>query len=164
MHQKDGKDLTPSTATSYFLTVLVPQYKEKMSLRTSRELRSTAKALDMVAQGCTDRAADVLAQRYKALEMSLADQNWARAQHIELIPPEGAVLTDHDELVMATKEQSAELKMRQMMALPAWRPYTKGDGRGDEKGKNKGKGKGKKGQGSKTSWQTGAEADKPPPA
>ena len=50
---KGGKDLTPSTATSYFLTVLVPQYKEKMPRRTSREPRSTAKALD---SGNTDRA------------------------------------------------------------------------------------------------------------
>ena len=81
-----------------------------MSLRTSRELRSTAKALDLTAQGITDRAADALSQRYKALDMSLADRNWSQAQHIELIPAEQAVLTDHDEL-MATKEQSADLKM-----------------------------------------------------
>ena len=56
LHQKDGKNLTPATATSYFLTVLVPQYQEKMSLRTSSELRSTAKAFDLVAQGNTERA------------------------------------------------------------------------------------------------------------
>ena len=87
-----------------------PHAEERMSVRTSRELRSTAKALDLTAQGITDRAADALSQRYKALDMSLADRNWSQAQHIELIPAEQAVLTDHDEL-MATKEQSADLKM-----------------------------------------------------
>eukprot|EP00438_Fugacium_kawagutii_P015911 Skav211119 [mRNA] locus=scaffold2659:123518:130322:- [translate_table: standard] len=142
MHQYDGKNLTPSTGTSYFLTVIVPQYRDKLSMRTSRELRSTAKALDLIAQGKQDRAADVLAQRYKALEMSLADQGWQRAQHLELIPAEGAVLTEHDELVMVTKEQKDDLKLRAMATGATW----KGQGKYEpEKGKTKGKGKGKKG-------------------
>ena len=47
MHQGAGTNLTPSAASSYFLTVIVPQYKERLTLRTSRELRTTAKALDL---------------------------------------------------------------------------------------------------------------------
>ena len=49
-----GLDLTPASASSYFLTVIVPTYKERLSLRTSRELRSIAKALDLLAQGHND--------------------------------------------------------------------------------------------------------------
>ena len=54
MHLKTERNLTPATATSYFLTVLVPQYKEKMNLRTNRELRTLCKALDLVASGNAD--------------------------------------------------------------------------------------------------------------
>eukprot|EP00438_Fugacium_kawagutii_P016768 Skav231119 [mRNA] locus=scaffold7:90570:104623:- [translate_table: standard] len=162
MNQQDGKNLTPSTGTSYFLTVLVPQYREKLSLRTSRELRSTAKALDLIAQGHQDRAADVLAQRYKALEVSLADQSWSRAQHLELIPAEGAILTEHDELVMATREQKDEIRMRNMVSGSQWRTTQRYDTKGDEKGKSKGKGKGKKGQRTNHGG-AGTENDKPPP-
>ena len=53
MHSKTERNLTPATATSYFLTVLVPQYKEKMNLRTS-------KALDLVASGNAESAGDLL--------------------------------------------------------------------------------------------------------
>lgn len=158
----DGRNLTPSTATSYFLTVVVPQYRDRLSLRTSREMRSTAKILDLVAQGLHGQAADVLAQRYKALEMSLADQNWLRAQHLELIPAEGAVLTEPDELVMATKEQKSEMKLKALVSQNPWRPRE--FSKGDEKGKTKGKGKGKKGQRMTTPGSGGTEGDKPPPA
>eukprot|EP00438_Fugacium_kawagutii_P020464 Skav206769 [mRNA] locus=scaffold167:516646:518277:+ [translate_table: standard] len=162
LHQKSGRNMTPSTGTAYFLTVVVPQYRDRLPLRASRELRTIAKALDLVAQGEAARAADVLAQRYKALEMSLSDQNWSRAQHVELIPPDGAVLTEHDELVMATKEQTSELKMRQLMGMPLWRGAPRGEVRTDEKGRPKGKGKGKKGQ--KSNHHPAGEGDKPPPA
>ena len=48
---KTERNLTPATATSYFLTVLIPQYRGKMNLRTSRELRTLCKALDLLASG-----------------------------------------------------------------------------------------------------------------
>eukprot|EP00438_Fugacium_kawagutii_P012792 Skav211672 [mRNA] locus=scaffold216:125247:126899:+ [translate_table: standard] len=160
---QDGRDLTPSTGTSYYLTVLIPQYRDRLSLRTSRELRSTAKALDLIAQGRQDKAADVLAQRYKALEVSLADQSWSRAQHLELIQAEGAVLTEHDELVMATKEQKEEIRMKNMVAASSWRP-PRTDYKGDEKGKSKGQGNGKKGQKTSPQGGGGTENDKPPPS
>eukprot|EP00435_Cladocopium_sp_Y103_P051754 s280_g16.t1 len=154
------QNLTPATASSYYLTVIVPQYRERLNLRTSRELRSIAKALDLLAQGKNDKAGDVLSQRYKALELSLADQSWGRAQFIELIPPEGASLVEKDEVLMASKEQSTEQKLRASLAPNLWRPSQKGEGKTDEKGKSKGKGKGKKGRGPGMK----PEPEKPPPS
>eukprot|EP00435_Cladocopium_sp_Y103_P071888 s240_g38.t1 len=52
--------------TSYFLTVLIPQYRDRLNLRTSRELRSIAKALDLIAQGPHDRAGDVLSHEIQS--------------------------------------------------------------------------------------------------
>ena len=146
MHLKTERNLTPATATSYFLTVLVPQYKERMNLRTNRELRTLCKALDLVASGNAESAGDLLGQRIKSLELYLADQAWSRAQHLELIPPEGVNLVGKDETLMATKEQATDQKMRLLIAGQQWRPLPKGKGDQFEKGKGKGKEKGKKGK------------------
>ena len=146
MNLKSGQNLTPSTATSYLLTVVFPLHQHKLNLRVQREMRTISKALDLMAMGENERSADVLAQRLKALEMMVADQTWSRAQHLELLPPEGATLVEADESWMATREQVLEAKMRSM----------KGKGVGKEsdgKGKNHdGKGKNKKGQ-KWGSWQ-----------
>ena len=87
-----GQNQTPATATSYYLTVVAPSYRDRMNIRMAREMKTIAKALDLVATGRHPEAADALAQRYKALELQMSDQTWARAQHLELIPPEGASL------------------------------------------------------------------------
>ena len=83
---------------------------------------------------------------------------------MELIPPEGASLVEKDEMLMASKEQSVEQKMRATLGTPQWRAPQKGDAKGDEKGKTKGKGKGKKGRGPGNNWAHQQEPDKPPAA
>ena len=147
MHTKTERNLTPATATSYFLTVIIPQYREKMNLRTSRELRTLCKALDLIANGNPESAGDILGQRVKSLELYLSDQAWSRAQHLELIPPEGVNLVGKDETLMATKEQATEQKMKLLIAGQQWKGNSKGK-MSDyyEKGKGKGKEKGKKGK------------------
>ena len=106
----------------------------------------------------------MIAQRVKSIEVSLSDQNWNRAQHLELIPQEDAVLLEKDELAMATKEMADEQKLRASQSSLGWRPSQwKGDHQ--EKGKSKGKGKNKKGKGTQSGWQPSTgEQDKPPPA
>lgn len=138
----DLKDRTPAVATSYLLTMILPLYKERMNVRMMRELRTLAGALDQIAIGCPEKAADLLSQRLKALELMLSDQGWARAQYLELIPMEGAGLAEPEEQRMASKEQALEAKIRQY--LPSgWKKEEKPHGEGKGKGK---KGKGKKGK------------------
>lgn len=79
MYLNPGKNLTPSSATSYLLTILGPTHRDYLTIRTSRELRTVAKVLDLLVQGWYERAADICAQRFKALELSLTDQGWSRA-------------------------------------------------------------------------------------
>ena len=156
LKDESGQSMTPSTATSYFLTVMVPTYHDKMNLRLRREMRTVALALDQVAAGQTPQAADTLAQRLKALELQVSDQSWSRAQHLELLPPEGAALVDKDEAYMATKEQAVDAKMR--TAISGGNPKGKGKDEGP-------KGKGKKGKGHQTKgWGGGHEPEKAPPA
>ena len=110
--QSGHENLTPATATNYFLTVLLPLHRDKLNLRVQQEFRTIAKALDPIAMGAQEEAADVLAQRMKALELMVADQSWARAAHIELLPPEGATLVEPDESWVATREHIHESKLR----------------------------------------------------
>ena len=140
-------DRTPPVATPYLLTVILPTYREKVTMRLLRELKTLSYALDFLALGQGERASDILAQR---LELVLSDQGWNRAQFLELIPPEGAGLVDPEEQRMASKEQALDAKLKSY--LPAG--WKKNDGgKGEEKGGKAGKkGKGL-GKNDKTDWK-----------
>ena len=151
--------MTPATATGYLLTVLIPTHKDKLGVRLLRELRTISMALDYVATGRQEAAADLLAQRMKALELQLVDGGWQRAQYLELIQPEGARLAQQEEQRMAAREQATEAKLRlQVQPKAPWNPEPKG------KGDGKGKGRGKKG-GKRGEWTTAAAEikEKAPP-
>ena len=153
-------DLTPATATSYLLTVMIPTYRERLGVRLLRELRTVCSALDNIAGGRGEVAADVLSQRLKALELQLNDNGWQRAQYLELIDPEGSGLAEQEEQRMAAREQALEQKMQnQVKPRPTWQPDGKGKGDGALRGK------GKKG-GKRGKWgpPEGEQKDKPPPA
>ena len=72
--------------TSYLTTVMLPDPGDKVNLRNTRELRTVAAAMDMMLVGNFAGALDLLMQRFKSIEMSCNDCNWAVAQHWELIP------------------------------------------------------------------------------
>ena len=69
-----------------------PRAKHLLNVRVMREIRTLALALDQIAAGHRPAAADTIAQRLKALELSMTDQSWGRAQYMELLDPEGATL------------------------------------------------------------------------
>ena len=110
----EPNNITPSTATSYFLTVMLPLHRERLNLRVQREMRTVAKSLDQIAMGEAQRAAGILAQRLMqsvgTLELLVDDQSWGRAAHIELLPAEGAALMEPDESWVATREHVFEGK------------------------------------------------------
>ena len=58
-----NRDLTPSTATSYLLTIMIPIYREKLGVRLLRELRTVSAALDNIATGRGEVAADISSAR-----------------------------------------------------------------------------------------------------
>ena len=159
---------TPAAATPFFLMVTIPQYNNLMTLRSRREMRTLSKALDLLALQKTGEAADLLAQRLKALERFIVDGNWTKAQYLELLPPEQSTLLDKDEDMMLTKEAALDHKLRARPGGDGWRAdhgqWHQGDRDGgrdhgqDQDGhrggdgpprdgarKGKGKGKGKRG-------------------
>ena len=61
----------PPVASSYLLTIMVPEFRTKLGIRQLRELKTLCRALDLVVEGEARRAADILAQR--AVEAALHD-------------------------------------------------------------------------------------------
>ena len=161
INQERPGNMTPATATAYLLTILIPTHRERLGVRLLREMRTIAGAIDEIARGNPEAAGDVLSQRLKALELQLVDNSWQRAQFLELIPQEGAGLSERSEQAMAAREQMQDMKIR------AWSQdsWNKGSlkGGGGEKGKGKGK-KGKKGaKNAEGTWGANPET-KPPNA
>ena len=155
---------TPPAAKAYFLRIQEPR-AHQIGTRNLGELRMLATALDHMAQGRTSEAADVLAQRVIAMEISVQDGNWSRACFLELtqcfleLTQEDRTLAGPELQMLANKEA----ENREKLARPAgqgpprgggwpyyqnnWKGQT-GDGKGKKgQGKGKGAGKGKKGDG-----------------
>ena len=84
---------------------------------------------DRLAAGETGRAADLLAQRFKAVELSLHDGDWSRATHLELLPPSGRHLTSREEETLVAKELRDEMRVKRYFqrAGPAARARAKGE-------------------------------------
>eukprot|EP00438_Fugacium_kawagutii_P013458 Skav231262 [mRNA] locus=scaffold2436:51122:57163:+ [translate_table: standard] len=106
------KDPQP-VAHMYYLAVLTPGLRDRWTQRTQRELKVSATLLDLLTLNKGAEAADILAQRMKALEKSVQDNNqWRKAKHLELVDQEDVALVDQGEENMMQKEAEREEKTR----------------------------------------------------
>eukprot|EP00971_Amphidinium_carterae_P334199 6469340-Amphidinium_carterae.1 len=126
-------------AHAYYLMVLVPQHRARLTIRTQRELRTWSIVLDLLVKHQIGAAADIAAQRLKALEKSAVDGHWDAAELLELVPPEQATLLEKAE----NRALQKELMLDRKYSHQNWK------GKGDSKGKEWEKGVGKKGFGKK---------------
>ncbi len=106
------RSLTPAVAQNHLLTVLLPSLGEKTGVRTRRELKTLTKVLDSLARGDPAGAADVVAQRVKALERASHEAHWGTAQYLELLPPENTTLLDRAEENFVTAQYLVEQKLK----------------------------------------------------
>ena len=56
----------------------------------------------------------------KAVEAALHDDNWLKAQFVELLPREGSLLLETDEAVMAARQLALESKVKEAGQKMAW--------------------------------------------
>ena len=143
---RKSRNEVSASAMAFFLTILIPTHGHNMTMRTQRELRTLCSVLDLLAGQTPEMAADIVAQRIKAVELAMTDGDWNRAQHLELIAPEGASLIEKDEAWMLTKEAEVDLKLRgkgrgqsKGSAAWGWSDWSQGRGRGKDGGKEKSK-------------------------
>ena len=146
-----GNQVRP-VAHMYFLAIMTPALQAKWTQRTQRELKIATSLLDLLVEGQGAEAADILAQRVKALEKSVHDNNlWRKAKHLELIEMDDAALVDQGEEDMMAKEADREDKTKRSAPWQEAEPWRKGKGKGTynqdprRKGSEGPKGKGKKG-------------------
>ena len=153
-----ARNKTPVVAMNHVLTILLPSLGAKVGLRSTRELKTLGRILDLLAGGCPSKAADVVAQRIKAVERATHETHWGAAQFLELIPPENSMLLEKDEEMFVTKEWLLEQKLRSYDRRGPGRDG--GDGKGKAKGaKGKTKDKEKPDRGA---WEKNDKGGKKP--
>ena len=102
------EDPSQGKVVPYLHQILLPQYP-KTGIRSHRELVTLASALDLLLEGNLGMLGDLMAQRFKAIEASLAaDGNWAVARHQELIPVQASLSTKAGLTEAAKAELSAQ--------------------------------------------------------
>ena len=136
----DHEQVPPGTppvrpaAVHYVHTVLTNS--THLPNRSVRELLTLGKALDCIAEGSYGAAADILAQRMKAVEKAARDGRWEMAECLELIPASSVGLAERSEEFMAAKE----VRLAVRAGLPVGgKSSEKGKGHGKDKGKGAGK-------------------------
>ena len=65
----------------------------EVGVRTAKEMRLLATAIDSLIKGELPQVADMLMQRFKALELSVADKSWAVAHALEVEGPTQGLAT-----------------------------------------------------------------------
>ena len=149
---------TPASAKSYFLRVLRPATEKKGSLRDVREMHTLSVILDHLALGRSGAAADVAAQRLKALELASTSGSWEKAQYLEIVPPEGASLVNKEEEYLATKETELHQRLHGRSKGSSFEPDWNSYGGKGKYGKGKSKDKDRKGKGQERAKDQGASA------
>ena len=162
---------TANQISAYYQIVARPQLGNKV--RDCRELETLARCLDLLRLGKLPELGDAMAGRFLAVESAGLTNNWADAQHLEVIPLRHAGLAPPSVMLQAQRHT------RQVEKAAGRRPWTrptgsnsgpwnsKGDHRGEApggKGDGKGRGKaGKKGQGkAKGAWKDKDKAEGAP--
>ena len=80
-----GQEVLRPIVEAYLQSVLLPSRQGQTSLRNLQELRTLAKALDLMLSGRQAEACDVLMQRFQAVECADQEGTWSTARHLELI-------------------------------------------------------------------------------
>ena len=98
-----GVEGTPKV-TGYLTAIVLGHHTpDKIGLRSMRELQTLARSLDLLEQGSLAELGDLLMQRFKAIEQSLADGNWAIANEMEIVPEALPTLASANEQQVAAR-------------------------------------------------------------
>jgi len=115
---EDDEDELGPCVVKYLLTCFLPTYGlKRVGDANYRELRTLAMSLDGLLKGQVTRVLDILMQRFKAVTMSIKDNSWSAAKHLELLPTDpGPSATSVDEEELVRRVQAGELKLEELVA------------------------------------------------
>ena len=133
--QDAGSELDP--AMVQYLTTVLENANSTVGMRNSRELRTLAQAIDDILVGKIDSAADILMQRFKAVEIAAADGHWKVAEHLEVIPQTKPLAAADREREAAAETAVREAKLRAILSGSRFQ-HDEGDGGGRGAGRRQG--------------------------
>ena len=94
----------PSNFVTYLTAIFHGLYpQDNIGPRNSRELRAIAKAIDSSGNGNLPKTADLLVQRFKAVEESVKKGSWEDRSFLELIQCDAVGLTSQQEKLVAQR-------------------------------------------------------------
>jgi hypothetical protein len=108
---------------------MIPSAQSPYTMRMLREMRTLAAALDCLSKGEVLEAADILTQRFKALEVSHEDQAWDRATLAEVVPEQRGLITEEERYRMS-QQAAFERKLSRQESRSASRTRSGGSPRG----------------------------------
>ena len=133
-----GTDDKPGVLKPCALAYFRQHLARKASGPAQRELLSLATCIDLLLNGNPAASMDVMVQRFKSCESTLAGCHWSVAQKLELTPPENVMLTPIQEMGLARRDVYEETRLRWLSAQPDGRS-TGGPSKGGSKSKTEGK-------------------------
>ena len=142
--------LTP-TAMKYFKQEL----QRKTSGPVGRELITLSSSVDLLLRGRVAQAVDVMLQRIKSVEATVAGSHWSVSQRLEIPPLDAQLIAPREEIMTAQKAAAVDARSKFLASQPDGRGKSKGGGKSKEAGfqewkserdKGKSKGSGRKGK------------------
>eukprot|EP00971_Amphidinium_carterae_P182272 3617483-Amphidinium_carterae.1 len=148
-HNYPNRVLRPISYT-YLITTFFARHPEALqNMRSAQELRTLTTILDTLSKGLVLQSLDMIAQRIKAIELSIKQGSWTQAKHLELVPDVEVMSSTREEMKLVQKEDRLERRLSSLGSrMTTWTPNEtyyppKGKGKGTwGKGKKKGKEKG----------------------
>ena len=140
----------PACAKAYLLRVLCPQHQHvPQKAKNLVEGNVIAHCLDHLAQDRYDRAPDILAQRFTAIEANLLGIAWDKAKFLELVELDDNSLVGRHKRALVAHEITVESKLKAAAPVltpaaaiawqwqgkgcaakgPPWKPTAKGYGK-----------------------------------
>ncbi len=116
----------PPVAMVYYNSHLKTR-QPPVAVRNLRELATLSTILDHLANGRADSAADVAAQRMKAVVQAVNDGHWNNANYAELVEEDSGSLMNHAETMFLKRERRLREDLNQDDP-PYWGNFVKGKG------------------------------------
>ena len=92
----------PARTLSHLVSIFHGRHPpEQVGVRSGREMRMLALAIDALLEGRPPQVGDILMQRFKALEMSVAEKSLDLASHLEITDKTGGLTTPPEKQAVA---------------------------------------------------------------
>lgn len=168
--QELGTEERKGAVTPVALQYLRQSIQKKATGGVLREALTLCSSIDQLVRARPAQCLDIMVQRLKSIEASLAGSHWSVSQKLEIPPQENPSIAGVAELRDARKETAQEAQTKRLASMPDGYAgagqkgggKTKGQGKDDNRRYQDGKKGGKGGKYQGDSWKKKDESGKNP--